>query len=648
MQLLQEGVNSSFSRLTYRVEYETKREGTKVACRFAITYAIRNGSWYGFNQKARVKANGEELYYTLKNSYPNTGSGSITTNWIEFENGYTNNAIPNVNIYIYSDNGGGGSWTSNTVTLYAPTGYVPSAISNDVNFSTEEQKSINITDITNLNYNYTLNIYVENTLVATRTFTEKTYIIQFANSETENIYEILKNSNTGTTKMELTTKYGDTIIGTTVKTGTCYVVNCNPGFETEGITFVNTSSYMTLFYSVLGNSCMTNVPSRGNIKVSSVIFKGHAIFKEAILFINNYEIKGTYDATEEKYVFNFENIVFKNTTEAECRIYDSRGNYCSQKLTIFVIDYSIPQVNDFKVERQNNYDETVDVSIDISVNKLYELFNGQERLCNDLMLVKLYIYKEEEKVLETTIFQAEYVNNANGVTYVTTDNFVWNDTEDKATYETSIAGFDKNAQYRCELIYNDVVTSICSLLGEGVNYISETKVNVGIPLVCIRKKGVAINSVYDEQEGGLFQVNGKDVTTKNIITFAKNNNQTLTAYNTATIQLNTIIAREGNKLTTSGNGILIGQGVSKILVSGVAWLKTEGYKTLKICKDDEQVAYTIIQNSEDWASPVVPPCLTDVEEGDLITLRAEVSVDGECLAGTYGTASTYLTVEVVS
>lgn len=135
---------------------------------------------------------------------------------------------------------------------------------------------------------------------------------------------------------------------------------------------------------------------------------------------------------------------------------------------------------------------------------------------------------------------------------------------------------------------------------------------------------------------------------KNIITFAKNNNQTLTAYNTATIQLNTIIAQVGNKLTTSGDGILIGQGVSKILVSGVAWLKTEGYKTLKIYKDDEQVGYTIIQNSEDWASPVIPPCLIDVEEGDLITLRTEVSVDGECLAGTYGTASTYLTVEVVS
>lgn len=145
---------------------------------------------------------------------------------------------------------------------------------------------------------------------------------------------------------------------------------------------------------------------------------------------------------------------------------------------------------------------------------------------------------------------------------------------------------------------------------------------------------------------------------KDIITFSKNNDQSLAKDELIVLELNEVTAQTGNKLSTSNHGVKIGEGVSKIKVSGIAWIESglstnnSGYRWLRILKNgtsyNNAIAMAMLPEAAgEWGSPSIPPVLVDVKEGDSIFMAATVSVAGYCKAGAYGKASTYLTVEVV-
>ena len=145
---------------------------------------------------------------------------------------------------------------------------------------------------------------------------------------------------------------------------------------------------------------------------------------------------------------------------------------------------------------------------------------------------------------------------------------------------------------------------------------------------------------------------------KDIITFSKNTNQSLAKDELIVLELNEITAQTGDKLSTSNYGVKIGKGVSKVKVSGTAWIEpglsanNSGYRWLRILKNGtsykDVVAMAMLPEAAGmWGSPSISPILVDVKEGDSIFMAATVSVAGYCKAGDYGKASTYLTVEVV-
>ena len=145
---------------------------------------------------------------------------------------------------------------------------------------------------------------------------------------------------------------------------------------------------------------------------------------------------------------------------------------------------------------------------------------------------------------------------------------------------------------------------------------------------------------------------------KDIITFSKNTNQSLAKDELIVLELNEITAQTGDKLSTSNYGVKIGKGVSKVKVSGTAWIEpglsanNSGYRWLRILKNGTSyknvVAMAMLPEAAGmWGSPSISPILVDVKEGDSIFMAATVSVAGYCKAGDYGKASTYLTVEVV-
>lgn len=206
-------------------------------------------------------------------------------------------------------------------------------------------------------------------------------------------------------------------------------------------------------------------------------------------------------------------------------------------------------------------------------------------------------------------------------------------------------GFNYKKNYIFELCYNDKLSS--------VTY-SQT-VKEGEPCFDYGKDKNGNN--YLNVNGEFYKKNEKLIQT-NMITFAKNNDQSLAKDTKVTLELNEVIAQIGDKLSTSNYGVKIGKGVSKVKVSGIAWIEAgwstdgSGYRWLQILKNGntykDVVAMAMLPEAVNvWGSPSIPSVLVEVKEGDLIFMAAVVSVDGSCRAGSYGKASTYLTVEVV-
>lgn len=105
----------------------------------------------------------------------------------------------------------------------------------------------------------------------------------------------------------------------------------------------------------------------------------------------------------------------------------------------------------------------------------------------------------------------------------------------------------------------------------------------------------------------------------------------------------------GDKLTLSNNGVRIGSGVSKVLVSSNLKVisNTTGNKHSRICKNDTTMCWTDSTSIQSGHEITInnTPILINVVEGDIITLRYFVLTNDRISGGQY--TPTYLTVEVV-
>ncbi|MEE3417886.1 MAG: hypothetical protein VZQ62_00935 [Methanosphaera sp.] len=140
-----------------------------------------------------------------------------------------------------------------------------------------------------------------------------------------------------------------------------------------------------------------------------------------------------------------------------------------------------------------------------------------------------------------------------------------------------------------------------------------------------------------------------EVNTKDIITVYVTS--TYTASSAADYIPNslTINSQLGNKLSVSGGNVVIGSGVSKILVSGTAVLSLSGsgskIRNFSIRKNDtNQKTASENFSHTGWAKISITSALIDVEEGDTIKIQSYLQ-SGDKLNGGY--AYTYITLEVV-
>lgn len=140
-----------------------------------------------------------------------------------------------------------------------------------------------------------------------------------------------------------------------------------------------------------------------------------------------------------------------------------------------------------------------------------------------------------------------------------------------------------------------------------------------------------------------------DVNTKQILTSTIGSNVVLSGTSDTNISLISVDS-VGTKLTISDGKVLIGSGVSKILVSGNACFTVSANSTnprfFKIKKNNTEtiVARLGSPSNTNGFTLSVPPQLLSVTSGDLISCSIQ-GVNGDTLRSS--ATATYLTVEVV-
>lgn len=200
--------------------------------------------------------------------------------------------------------------------------------------------------------------------------------------------------------------------------------------------------------------------------------------------------------------------------------------------------------------------------------------------------------------------------------------------------DTSTKGFNVENSYVIEVVVSDELSSVTFTANIGS----------GIPNIALAKNGVGIMGKYNESVGGDLQIRGKNPFKRQVATAYLDNGAP--DIKNAKIPLSGIITNS-DKLTLSNNGIKIGAGISKILVSGNVFLQSSSntsYLWTSIRKNTAEISIAIDNYNTYFASTSHSPKLVDVQKGDIIYLW-KIDDAGGTLRG--ANKNTYLTVEVI-
>lgn len=196
-------------------------------------------------------------------------------------------------------------------------------------------------------------------------------------------------------------------------------------------------------------------------------------------------------------------------------------------------------------------------------------------------------------------------------------------------------GFNIEHSYNIEVLIKDELSEV----------IFTANLTSGIPNIALHKNGVCIMGKYDVDEGGLLQIGGKRVSNMigQIIRVHNSIEQTISSNATTMLNFDTVDFNNASSLTLKGNQIIIGEGISTILVNGrwTAWGSSYS-KYVYIYKNDKSEAFH--QASADTVETTV---ILPVEEGDIIDLRC-YQTKNEVVTTAHSTTQTFLQVIVLN
>ncbi len=483
-------------------------------------------------------------------------------------------------------------------------------------FTLESGTSISITKYAS-SYSDTLKIYQGSALIKTITNITNGYRLNFTEEELNTLYGLSLNSNTIPLTFTLTTYNGSTNIGST-SVNTTGIIRTAPPTILEVIT--NDSNEQT--FDLTGNNqkyineystlnCIIKAIAQKKAKISNFTIDGNLV-------------NASYDSEND--IYYCESSVL-NVSKNPIQIYatDSRSNSSLQSITLDYMEYNAIEKGNIGAIRENDIGETVNLEFE----GFFWNNNFNENKKNELTVKYFYKPSQDSSWIQgTTPLNLEI--NENRFSFA---GAIKGDTE---------AGFDINYQYDLKVVVSDELS-----------YAEfNTSIIAGKPAIALFCNKVSLGDKYDEELGGL-QLNGDSlywngkIMNKNIVTARP------TTYTSGTKQSimpmnNTIVV--GDKLSVSDNAIVIGEGVSKVKISGNGQFVNSSTSytmnieiNIMVNNSNEYVAINYFGTSR-YATATISDFVMSVQEGDKIQLRLWNNAMADFEVRYSGT---WITVEVV-
>lgn len=403
--------------------------------------------------------------------------------------------------------------------------------------------------------------------------------------------------------------YIKTVIGSTTyynyKQVNFTVTNANPTFTAS---YKDTNSTVT---AITGNNqLIVRNKSTLQINVASLSAKKSATISTVTATINGITYSGTISGSTA--TINVGALNISDNTTAVVTATDSRSNIATQNLAITVANWELP-TGIITMQRQNNFYSNTDITVDGS----YSSVNGK-----NVMTIRT-----RNKKVGTSTWSS----------YTTLQDNV-----------ASTFDLDNNYEWDVQVVVSDKFGSTTYNL----------VLSRGLPIIYFDSilNSVGINCFPSEANS--LELNGVPVN-RNIMTYGLTSNVTTATTNTYTkVPLNNSVSI-GSRLTTNSNGVKIGKGVTKVLVSAqmMVYANTKaGICQLAATKNNDTT------NLLAWTTQIVSaggrqtfnicPTLVTVAENDVLNICYKVpDSDDQIYGSTSGIGTTgtltWMTVEVV-
>lgn len=551
---------------------------------------------------------------------------------------------------------------------------------------------------TNFNIGATIKI---NTNRASSSFTH-TAVIKFNGStvrtqknigasyswNTTELYKYITKANKATGTVTLTTYSGSTQIGTSSVNFTANVTNSNPTFS--NCVYEDTGSVSTQLTG--NNQILINGYNVLKVTISTAnkaVAKNSATMSKYRLVCGNKSVEASYSSTADV------TLSLSYVTDRTFVVYaiDSRGNTTAvTKSAEEWKDYSAIAIKSGSVARTGGVQQETTLIFEGEFWKTEELLDFGA-VANEITTCQ-YKYKKSN--------ESEYSEPIDITPTISENKFNFNET---IKGDAGAEGFDLSYSYNIQITISDKIKTATYniLLGTGVPLMAVHPKGVAFGQPYNESIGGSIqsagtihtptnkyfpncgldlhnsdvfnaNSIFmsDEStgyEGINFLRTGGDKT--NLSSYeclrgldgklyyagiSMRQNNICTVYRSADLAnrtKNDYVAftsnvRVGNKLAAKAAGIIIGTGVSKVLVSGACFIDTPltgGYIWLGIRKNTQEAAKVLAGEGSTFKSASISPRLLSVAEGDVI--RMYIDNTGGTPYKIRGTVNTWLTVEVV-
>lgn len=389
--------------------------------------------------------------------------------------------------------------------------------------------------------------------------TGSSFTFNLSENERNNLRKAIVNSNSLRVRFYLRTTIGGNQYFSYVEK-TMTIVNANPKFTLFDFEDVNTKTL-----ALTGNKL--NV-IKGYSNVKATIKSANKAVAQKYATMSKYRFACGDKSTDITYSASTDvNGTINGVTNGTFNVYaiDSRNNSTLvTKLANKIVDYKPLEKGNITVNRNNGVSEEVTLKINGKIDSVN--FGAKT---NSITYSK-YRYKAT-KTPNWSEYQDLKLTVKDGV--FTFDGLIKGDTEE--------LGFDINNSYQIELLVKDELSEVTFT----------ATFSSGIPDIALHKNGVGIMGKYDEDEGGLLQVGGKDILKKDIA-FAYSSESIYTSFTEwvdKKINLNAAIVL-GDKFEwdSSNNRINVIGDVSYLkITASYNWYNTElaGDKVLKIYKN---------------------------------------------------------------